>query len=161
MYSPTEIESKYKGAHRNELLRAIAYVISYKPIEFDENDMPIKWEQNDLSSSGYYHELKTLVDENGNKLKYKDTNEDLIPSYAKVIERNVISHSPKEVIHMLIGNKFKEKDIDTFEKLFNIILNDKKFKYHTEYMEILEQCAKSIKENERLEFPQKLSTYID
>lgn len=32
MYSPTEIESKYKGAHRNELLRSIAYIISYKII---------------------------------------------------------------------------------------------------------------------------------
>lgn len=37
MYSPSEFESKYKGAHRNDLLRAIAYVLSYECIQVDEN----------------------------------------------------------------------------------------------------------------------------
>jgi hypothetical protein len=49
MYSPTEIQSKYKGAHRNELLRAITYVTSYKPIQIID-DEPVKWQQNDLNS---------------------------------------------------------------------------------------------------------------
>ena len=38
----------------------------------------------------------------GNHLKYKDTDEDLIPLYAKVINRKAISHNPTKVIHMLI-----------------------------------------------------------
>ena len=33
MFSPTPQESKYKGAHRNEVLHAIAKVTSYKPLE--------------------------------------------------------------------------------------------------------------------------------
>ena len=53
MYSPTELESKYKGAHRNELLRAIAYVESYKVISKNANGEPVIWEQNDLSSNGF------------------------------------------------------------------------------------------------------------
>lgn len=38
----------------------------------------------------------------GKKLKYKDTDEDLIPAYAKVIKQDVITNDPKEVIKMLI-----------------------------------------------------------
>lgn len=39
---------------------------------------------------------------NGNHLKYKDTDEDLIPAYAKITDRKTISNDPKEVIHQLI-----------------------------------------------------------
>ena len=49
MYSPTELESKYKGAHRNELLRAICYVESFKEL-LRENGELLKWEQDDLNS---------------------------------------------------------------------------------------------------------------
>ena len=44
MYSPTELESKYKGAHRNELLRAICYTLTYKPL-YEENNEVLKWKQ--------------------------------------------------------------------------------------------------------------------
>ena len=63
MYSPTELESKYKGAHRNELLRAIAYVESYSIIAKDINNEPVIWEQDDLSSNGLWHDKKTLINE--------------------------------------------------------------------------------------------------
>lgn len=74
MYSPSEFESHYKGAHRNELLRAIAYILSYEIIAKDNNNNPIIWKQNDLGSTGLYDDIKTLVDEKGERLKYKDTN---------------------------------------------------------------------------------------
>ena len=58
------------------------------------------------------------------------------------------------------GNKFNQKDIDTFEKLFNIILNNEQFKYTLDATEILHQCAKSIKENDKLVFPFELENFI-
>ena len=159
MYSPTELESKYKGAHRNELLRAICYTMTYKPL-YEENNEVLKWKQDDLDSTGLYHHIKTLIDEQGNRLKYKDTNEDLIPSYAKVISSKLISHEPKRVIKLLVGPKYSEEDIDTFEKLFNIILNDQDFRFYTNSVEILTNCAKAIKENTRLAFPIELEKYL-
>jgi hypothetical protein len=102
MYSPTELESKYKGAHRNELLRAIAYVESYSILAKDMNNEPVIWEQDDLSSNGFWHDTKTLIDEQGNRLKYKNTDEDLIPAYAKIVQQILISHNPSDVIHMLV-----------------------------------------------------------
>lgn len=58
------------------------------------------------------------------------------------------------------GNKFNQKDIDTFEKLFNIILNNEQFKYTLDTTEILTQCAKSLKENTKLVFPIELENFI-
>lgn len=49
MYSPTEIESKYKGAHRNDLLRAICYVESFKELKSINGEL-VQWEQDDLNS---------------------------------------------------------------------------------------------------------------
>lgn len=159
MYSPTELESKYKGAHRNELLRAICYTMTYKPL-YKENNEVLKWKQDDLDSTGLYHHIKTLIDDNGDRLKYKDTNEDLIPSYAKVISSKLISHKPERVIQILLGNKYTKEDIDTFEKLFNIILNDQDFRFYTDSVEILTNCAKAIKENTKLIFPIELEKYL-
>ena len=158
MYSPTEIESKYKGAHRNELLRAIAKTLTFKPITNLNNEI-LTWEQDDLNSMGFYHEIKTLIDENGNKLKYKDTNEDLIPSYAKIISQEIITHSPLKCINLLVGN-YTESDINTFEKLFNIILNDKNFKYSNINIEILHTAAIMLKENNKLVFPSELEKFL-
>ena len=158
MYSPTEIESKYKGAHRNELLRAIAKTLTFKPITNLNNEI-LTWEQDDLNSMGFYHEIKTLIDENGNKLKYKDTNEDLIPSYAKIISQEIITHSPLKCINLLVGN-YTESDINTFEKLFNIILNDKNFKYSNINIQILHTAAIMLKENNKLVFPSELEKFL-
>lgn len=160
MYSPLEIESNYKGAHRNELLRAIAYVLSYEAIQVDKLSNPVKWKQDDLNSTGFYHEEKTLVDENGNKLKYKNTDEDLIPAYAKVIKSIPITHIPLTVIQRLVGNTFTSKDIDTFEKLFQIIYDNKNFAHSHLSTDILRQCAKSIKENNKLVFPEELLNFL-
>ena len=96
---------------------------------------------------------------NGNHLKYKDTDEDLIPAYAKIINRKEISHDPDEVSKLLIGANYTQEDIDTFEKLYNIILNDENFKYMTDSTEILKQAAKSLEENSKLVFPIELEKF--
>ena len=77
MFSPTPQESKYKGAHRNEVLHAIAKVSSIKPLMVDKDGNILKWVQNDINDDGYYSVIKTLIDDDGNRLKYKSTDEDL------------------------------------------------------------------------------------
>ena len=43
---------------------------------------------------------------NGERLKYKDTDQDLIPAYAKIIKTIPITHSPQEVINLLVRTNF-------------------------------------------------------
>ncbi len=62
---------------------------------------------------------------------------------------------------MLFGDSFTEEDINTFEKCFDIIKNNEKFKYRLKSDEILHECAKLIKEKDkRLDFPKELEEYI-
>lgn len=159
MYSPSEQESKYKGAHRNELLRAIIKVLTFKPLQYLNNEL-VRWKQYDLNSQGLCAEQKTLIDNYGNKLKYKDTNQDLIPAYAKVIKSKFLTHNPNVVIKVLVGDIFKQKDIDSFQKLFKIIQLDPYFKYDDKRFQILQETAISIRENNKLQFPDQLIQYL-
>ena len=161
MYSPAWKESNYKGAHRNDLLHAIAKVSSYEKIYEDKEGNTLKWRQNDVRDDGYFNMIKTLIDEFGNRLKYKATNEDLEESYAKEEDLKLLSTNVKEVITELFGPEFKESDIDTFEKCFDIIKNSDKFKYKNLSEEILKESAKTLNEKkERLEFPKELEEYL-
>jgi hypothetical protein len=162
MFSPTNKESNYKGAHRNELLHAIAKVISNRPIKKGEDGKLLKWSQIDINSDGLFVQHKTLIDSEGNMLKYKNTNENLEESYAKVYKSYPISHDPKYVIEMLVGKQYSMYDISSFEKLFKIIESDKKFKYGSSSEEILIETARMLKEKEnRLEFPKELNEYLN
>lgn len=81
--------------------------------------------------------------------------------YAKDEAKQDITHNVDDVIKFLFGDDFKVEDIDTFEKCFNIVKNNEKFKYRLKADEILKSCAKSIKEKEkRLEFPDELKKYL-
>ena len=60
---------------------------------------------------------------------------------------------------MLVGD-YSIEDIDTFEKLLNIIENDKNFKYAKAKERILQKAALLIKENNRLDFPVELEKYL-
>lgn len=162
MYSPSQKETAYKGAHRNELFRAITKTISYKPlkqIQKDGQKVVVQWEQQDMTSKGLYWQKKTLVDQNGKWLKYKDTDQDLIQSYAKVIEQKLVSGDPKEVIEMLVGD-YQFDQINSFEKFLDVIQNDQNFKYTDRRDQILHNAATSIRENTRLVFPDELIRYL-
>ena len=161
MYSPAWKESNYKGAHRNDLLHAIAKISSYETIYEDKQGNVLKWRQNDVRDDGYFNMIKTLIDEFGNRLKYKATNEDLEESYAKEEDLKLLSNDVNQTIEELFGPGFKESDIDTFEKCFDIIKNSDKFKYKNLSEKILKESAKTLNEKkERLEFPKELKKYL-
>ena len=81
--------------------------------------------------------------------------------YAKNEDKREITHNVEEVISILFGGSFKEDDINSFEKCFDIIKNNEDFKYKEKSNEILQDCAKQLKEKEkRLDFPNELEEYI-
>lgn len=160
MYSPSEKESSFKGAHRNDLLRAIAKAISFQPTKIDDNGNLLTWIQFDLCSNGMFNCVKTIVDENDNHLKWGNTDEDLEIGYAADLSKKLISADPNEVIKYLIGNKYKISDIDTFEKLLNIIEHDNDFKFSFIKDKILAEAASLMYENNRIQFPEVMEKYL-
>ena len=162
MYSPSQNETAYKAAHRNELFRAIIKTTTHKPLKTMQKNgqnVVVQWTQDDLTAKGLYKQTKTLIDENGNWLKYKDTDQDLIESYAKVLDEELVSGDPKEVINLLVGD-YQFEQINSFEKLLDVIENDQNFKYAQIKDRILSNAANAIRENTRLVFPDELSSYL-
>lgn len=161
MSSPAENESRYKGAHRNALLNAILYVETFKLLEKDGNGDVVRWKQLECNDEGLCYVTKTLLDENGERLYYKDTAELLEPAYAKTSMKMLVSAIPEYIVKFIVGKEFKLNDVDTFEKLFSIVSNDDKFKYKEKKVDILKKCAKDLKLAEkRLEFPEELSSFL-
>jgi len=161
MFSPEENESRYKGAHRNALIHAILYCISYKEIKSDEDGQPVKWEQMDIQDDGIFRQVKTLIDENGNRLLYKNTDEPLEPAYAKVEQEVKICDDVSSAIEMFAGENVTEQDINSFEKFFKFIDEDARFKYKNLKNEIFTKCAKDLfLAKNRLDFPEELRDYL-
>jgi len=81
--------------------------------------------------------------------------------YAKDEVKQDITHNVNDVINILFGESFKEDDINTFEKCFDIIKNNEKFKYRLKSKEILYEVVKLLKEKDkRLDFPSELNEYL-
>jgi len=94
MSSPFEWESQFKGAHRNCLLNAIAKIDHYHVLKHDSNtNIDTMWEIEEVEMDGLMITTKTIVDpKTGKYMKYKDTDEDLSPAYAKILkQKNYIS----------------------------------------------------------------------
>lgn len=161
MFSPEENESRYKGAHRNALIHAILYCISYREVQTDEDGQAVKWEQIDIQDNGIFRQMKTLIDENGDRLLYKNTDEPLEPAYAKIEREVKICDDVSDAIKMFAGENITEQDISSFEKFFKLIDEDARFKYKNLKNEIFSKCAKDLfLAKNRLEFPEELRPYL-
>ena len=57
-------------------------------------------------------------------MKYKDTNENLIPAYAKIVSQTPITHNPDKLIELLIGEEFNQTDIDSLAEEYIKRAND-------------------------------------
>lgn len=152
MFSPMPSESRYKGAHRNMLLKSILYACTKKEVESEG-----KWRQMDIDNDGLFLSTKTLVDKDGRLLTYKNTGEALYEELAKDIDKQYLTHDPNQVISNTVGYKFKLEDVDTFEKLLDIIKSSEEFRYKGYRREILEVAKRRFRQAaDKLDFPNEL-----
>ena len=151
--SPQINKSKYKAAHRNELLRAISQTMTLKQIQY-KNKQLVTWTQQDINQSGVYYQTKTLIDQNGNRLLYKDK-ELLLPRYAQIKQSTLITASPIKTYERYIGTYINPYNVTTFEELFKII-HSKQFKFKNDLDDILYTAYNIFKDNPRLEIPVQL-----
>lgn len=153
MFSPIPEKTKYKAAHRNELLRAIPKTLTLNQLEFKDNQLVV-WTQEDINYNGLYYQTQTLVDQNGNRLMYKNT-ELLLPEYAQIKQSSLITKSPIELYKRYIGDFANPYNIETFQELF-AILHSNKFKFKRDLDDILHTAHGMFKSNEKLQMPKQL-----
>lgn len=158
MFSPDPRKTKYKAAHRNQLLRAIPKTLTLNQLEYKDNQL-VAWTQQDINYTGVYYQTQTLIDTNGNRLKYKDT-QLLLPEYAKIKDQELITSSPIKTYQRYISSEISPYSVQTFEDLLNILYS-KQFKFKEDLDDILYTAAKMFKNNSKLEFPSQLEKYLN
>ena len=121
-------------------------------LKYQDNQL-VLWQQQDINNKGVYLQTQTLIDKDGNRLKYNQQ-QLLLPQYAKIEKQVEITHSPIKTYMRYIGN-FNPYHVHSFEQLFKIITsNDFKFKEDIE--DILYTAHIMFKNNSKLEFPKQL-----
>lgn len=153
MFSPDQNQTKYKAAHRNELLRAIPKTITLNQLQYKDGEL-VKWQQQDINNKGVYFQTQTLIDKEGNRLMYNDT-QILLPQYAQIEQEKLITVSPIKTYQRYIGNHINPYNVYSFEDLFSIITSPK-FKFAKYIDDILFTARKMFTNNSKLEFPIEL-----
>lgn len=125
-YSPAEWESQYKGAVRNSFLSAISHVAGR---EGDD----VNWSRKLLHFSTGLHDVTF-------SRKGKKNN---ILKNGKEVSRKFLSQDPQGVIDVLLGPKFKAKNILSFEDIWKAI-NSKDFLWKDHLLEIKKRVIDDI-----------------
>lgn len=144
-FSPNQKESKYKGLHRNILIFSIVRNSGISQI----NEYQIKKQIFDMKS-GLYEVIQKIKSEKTNKiLKQKVT-----------IQRTLITDDPEKATKILFGTRFLSDDINSFEKIFQIVLSNDDFVLKDKKDIILSETYKDFKER-NFECPKELEVYIE
>lgn len=128
-----DLKAGLKGAHRNELLFAIAKHADRRVTKATDDGKPLEAER-------YYYDLgkglmlgkSSHVGKKGQPLKS-----------GKLMSKETVSVDPEEVTKFLFGTSFKAQDVATFQGALNAILSTE-FKYANARSEILQTAAKGI-----------------
>lgn len=130
-FSPSDVESKFKGVHRNLLLVAIAKYASYQ-VRKENNGTPVEWEKWTINVSGLAKNVETNLGKNGNIVKSK-----------RVIDQTILTKDPKEAVEMILGPGYTVADCNSFESLYKIVMSPN-FRLKQFKEQILQETAKGI-----------------
>lgn len=135
-YSPDfrKLESDYKGLYRNIALMKIASSFVFDEKKNKENQTE-ELERYSLNlSKGLFKVVKNFIGTRGKLIKNP-----------KTINRVKITNNPKELVSLLLGDKFDIMDLNTFESILNVIDNPDFKQYekkNTIYLEIKNELEK-------------------
>lgn len=114
-YSPSYLQSTYKGVYRNVLIQSLAKHMGEKVLKIDaDSQQPVEWER---------HFFKMNIG-----LEFgKQTN--LSPKTGRIVksrrsyDQKLITNKPDEIVKYLFGDKYKATDILTFEDAMNAMMS--------------------------------------
>lgn len=114
-YSPNlkNGESKYKSIYRNLLLAGSVSLFNVKILKKDKSNVPIEIQKYALRlNDGIYSIVKSFA----------GSNETIVKTGKVLKDRDkFFSRTPDEIVKFFIGKSYTENDINTFEKLYDII----------------------------------------
>ena len=131
-YSPSQLESKYKGLYRNILLYEILKAVGFKIIK-EINGNPREWESYNFNiNKGLMKRVQSIEGKKG------------ILSKAKTIKEVPVTKDPETILEIAFGDKVKDvAEINTFEKLYDLI-RTLKLPFSDKLPEIFKNTANGI-----------------
>ena len=133
-YSPSYLESKYKGLYANELMFFMARHAGLKPLKTDSTSGEvIEWER-------YFYDLSKGL------LKGKQTRQGKrgLLKNPKTLEKNVVTTDIEEIKNMFFDSSVDIWEIRIFENLLKIMCDKKKFKLYDKRKKIAADAIKGI-----------------
>lgn len=149
-FSPSYLESQYKGVYRNMMIMSIAKTgLGQNVIKVDpESNLPTEWERVVFNmSKGLTKSRQTNISKTG---KITKTN--------RLLASELIADDPQEVTHYLFGDSFDASDVLSFENVLKAILS-KNFKHAKKRAEILQTAGEIMRDN-GLPIPKELAPYV-
>lgn len=137
-------ESKYKGTYRNVLLGTVVGVLDKKVLKkIGDEDAEVEKYALRLDS-GVFKTVKSFVGKSGSIVKT-----------GKVLRQfdKMITNVPDDFVKFLFGDKYGASDVDTYEKVYDLIFNkDTKVKKYRsvirdKFVKGLEQMKLPVPEN--------------
>ena len=131
-YSPSQLESKYKGLYRNILLYEILKAVGFKIIKEVGNN-PREWESYNFNiNKGLMRRVQTIEGKKG------------ILLHPKTIKEVPVTKDPETILEIVFGDKVKDiEEINTFEKLYRLIIT-LKLPFSDKLPEIFKNTANGV-----------------
>lgn len=149
-YSPSYLESELKGIYRNYLIIGIAKFIGIEVTEKDkETQEPITWKRL------FWHMKDGL--QKGVQTRISPKTGKVVKS-RKTIEKSDITDSPDDIVKFLFGDKYKAKDILTFDQALSAIL-DPSFPFKEHRKTILTFASEELQQR-GYPIPERLDKHV-
>lgn len=149
-YSPHYLDSELKGLYRNFLNFNVARFADLKVDKIDpDTNLPVEWSRYWLTNNdGLQFGRQTNLSPKTGK----------ITKTLRPIEKKTVTMNPDEIVAFLYGEKYKAKDLLTFEACLKAILSNN-FPYKNQRNVILKGTAETL-QNEGYPVPDALENAI-
>lgn len=144
-WAPNSFSSLYKGAHRTILLSTIAANVHTKPIKYWSNH-PVVWSRLYLDAHGLHDGIQSNEGKQGRPCVTR-----------KTLKKTLRTNDPTEILHTIIGPQAMIRDVESFERLYDVVQTSR-FMFPNLRMKILSETKAHIKEA-GLKMPKVLEAY--
>jgi hypothetical protein len=163
-YSPSETQSKYKGAHRrmavSAFVKALTLAIADDQIEGevfispDGTEYPgLTFSFISLANDGFYRITKTFKGAKGKILKNS--------KHVEPKTKELITRDWQELLDILFGEgKYTVADLESFETIWNNILMSEDFPYKDKLKNIVIILYNLIKDDTTIVMPEEVTNFL-
>lgn len=142
-FSPSHLQSKYKGLYRTVLLSVVASFTERKETQFFMED-PVTWKRYFLKADGLFYGTQTIL----------SLATGLPTVKRRMLQSCLISTEPNEIIRIILGPNACYHDVESFERLLTFIRSEK-FQYKQNTKKIV-QRSKDIFTEGKYSIPKEL-----